>query len=62
MLQKGGEQLKPRKLELGNKNIVGSRVTEARKALGIQPDDFAVLSFGGSLGAMKINQEMQIAV
>ena len=35
---------------------------EARKALGIEPDDFAVLSFGGSLGAMKINQEMQIAV
>ena len=34
---------------------------EARKALGVDPDDFMVLSFGGSLGALKINQEMQIA-
>lgn len=35
---------------------------EARKSLGIAPEDFMVLSFGGSLGAPKINKEMQIAV
>jgi len=28
--------LKPRKLELGNKNIIGARVTEARKRLGMK--------------------------
>lgn len=28
--------MKPRKLALGNKNIVGARVTEARKALGMK--------------------------
>jgi len=28
--------LKPRKLALGNRNIVGSRVTEARLALGMK--------------------------
>ncbi len=28
--------MKPRKLELGNRNIVGKRVTEARKSLGMK--------------------------
>jgi transcriptional regulator with XRE-family HTH domain len=28
--------LKPRKLELGNRNLVGARVTEARKAQGLK--------------------------
>lgn len=28
--------LKPRKLELGNKNIIGARVTQARKAQGMK--------------------------
>ena len=28
--------LKPRKLALGDRNIVGARVTEARKALGMK--------------------------
>ncbi len=28
--------MKPRKLELGNRNIVGARVTEARKNLGMK--------------------------
>ena len=28
--------MKPRKLELGNRNIVGKRVTEARQALGMK--------------------------
>lgn len=34
----------------------------ARSSLGLSPEDFMVLSFGGSLGAPKINKEMQIAV
>ena len=28
--------IKPRKLELGNKNIIGARVTQARKAQGMK--------------------------
>ncbi|MBQ8576242.1 MAG: XRE family transcriptional regulator [Clostridia bacterium] len=28
--------MKPRKLELGNKNIIGARVTQARKAQGMK--------------------------
>ncbi|MBQ8228463.1 MAG: XRE family transcriptional regulator [Clostridia bacterium] len=28
--------MKPRKLELGNKNIIGARVTKARKAQGMK--------------------------
>ena len=28
--------MKPRKLALGNRNIVGARVTEARKSLGMK--------------------------
>lgn len=28
--------MKPRRLELGNKNLIGARVTEARKALGMK--------------------------
>ncbi|MBQ8782194.1 MAG: XRE family transcriptional regulator [Clostridia bacterium] len=28
--------MKPRKLELGNKNIIGARVTEARKSQGMK--------------------------
>ena len=28
--------MKPRKLELGDKNIIGKRVTEARKAVGMK--------------------------
>ena len=28
--------MKPRKLSLGNRNIIGSRVTAARKALGMK--------------------------
>ena len=28
--------MKPRKLELGNRNMVGARVTAARKALGMK--------------------------
>lgn len=28
--------IKPRKLELGNKNIVGARVTQARKSQGMK--------------------------
>lgn len=35
---------------------------EARAALGIGSDDFVILSFGGSLGAQRINDEMKIAV
>ena len=32
----GGVNLKTRKLELGDRNMVGARVTEARKALGMK--------------------------
>jgi len=32
------------------------RKDEARKELGIDPDDFVILSFGGSLGADRINE------
>ncbi len=35
---------------------------EARKALGLSEDEFVVLSFGGSLGAQTINDQMQDAV
>lgn len=28
--------MKPRKLELGNRNIIGARVTDARKAQGLK--------------------------
>ena len=28
--------MKPRRLELGNRNLIGARVTEVRKALGIK--------------------------
>lgn len=28
--------MKPRKLELGDRNLIGARVTEARKALGMK--------------------------
>ena len=35
---------------------------ESRKELGIDPDKFVVLSFGGSLGAGKINQAMVYVV
>ena len=28
--------MKPRKLELGNRNLIGARVTEARKARGMK--------------------------
>ncbi|MCR4601455.1 MAG: undecaprenyldiphospho-muramoylpentapeptide beta-N-acetylglucosaminyltransferase [Clostridia bacterium] len=35
---------------------------EARKVLGIPQDCFMALSFGGSLGARTINEEMKIAV
>lgn len=31
-VKKGVSNIKPRKLELGNKNIIGARVTKARKA------------------------------
>ncbi len=34
----------------------------ARRSLGISDSDFVVLSFGGSLGARRINDEMKIAV
>jgi len=34
---------------------------KAREALGVNQDDFVVLSFGGSLGAQRINDEMKIA-
>lgn len=33
---KGVSSLKPRKLELGNKNIIGARVTQARKSQGMK--------------------------
>lgn len=33
---KGVSNLKPRKLELGNKNIIGARVTQARKSQGMK--------------------------
>lgn len=33
---KGVSNIKPRKLELGNKNIIGARVTQARKARGMK--------------------------
>lgn len=33
----------------------------AREALGVAEDEFMVLSFGGSLGALKINEEMTVA-
>ncbi len=32
----GGEQLKPRKLELGKRNLIGRRVAQARKAQGMK--------------------------
>ena len=35
---------------------------EAREALGISQDEFVVLSFGGSLGAPAINEQMKSAV
>ena len=35
---------------------------EARNILGIPQDTFVVLSFGGSLGAERINEEMKLAV
>jgi len=35
---------------------------QAREALGIAEDDFMVLSFGGSLGAQRINNEMISAI
>ena len=28
--------MKPRRLELGNRNLIGARVTDARKALGMK--------------------------
>ncbi len=31
---------------------------ETRKALGINPEDFVILSFGGSQGALRLNQTM----
>ncbi len=34
--KKGVSNIKPRKLELGNKNIIGARVTQARKAQGMK--------------------------
>ena len=34
--KKGGDGVKTRKLALGDKNIVGARVTEARLALGMK--------------------------
>ena len=34
----------------------------ARAALGVKEDEFMVLSFGGSLGAQRINDEMTVAV
>ncbi len=33
----------------------------AREALGVKDDEFMVLSFGGSLGAQRINDEMTVA-
>lgn len=33
---KGVSSLKPRKLKLGNKNIIGARVTQARKSQGMK--------------------------
>jgi len=40
--------LKPRKLALGDRNIVGARVTEARKALGMkQTELLAKLQLAG---------------
>ncbi len=33
---KGVSSLKPRKLELGNKNIIGARVTQERKSQGMK--------------------------
>ena len=40
--------MKPRKLALGNRNIVGSRVTQARKAQGMkQVELLAKLLLGG---------------
>lgn len=39
MMSKGGGALKPRKLALGDRNIVGARVTEARMALGMKQVD-----------------------
>ena len=34
--------MKPRKLALGNRNIVGARVTQARKELGMKQVDLLV--------------------
>ena len=31
--------MKPRRLELGNRNLIGARVTEARKALGMKQEE-----------------------
>ena len=42
------DALKPRKLELGNRNLIGARVTAARKALGMkQTELLAQLQLAG---------------
>ena len=44
----GGVDLKTRKLELGNRNMIGARVTQARMALGMkQKDLLAKLQIAG---------------
>ena len=55
---------KDRPVVVGNpvrKSFAETSREEARRLLGIDPEDFVVLSFGGSLGAKKINDEMKIA-
>ncbi len=55
---------KDRPVVVGNpvrKSFAETSREEARRLLGIDPEDFVVLSFGGNLGAKKINDEMKIA-
>ncbi len=56
---------KDKPIVVGNpvrKSFEEIRREDARRALGTPEDDFVVLSFGGSLGARKINEEMAEAV
>lgn len=56
---------KDRPVVVGNpvrKSFLNVSREAARRSLGIADSDFVVLSFGGSLGARKINDEMKIAV
>lgn len=38
-MTKGGTRLRTRKLELGSRNLIGARVTQARKAKGMKQNE-----------------------